>query len=238
MPTALQTPPVSQNHLLAAIPLEELDRITPHFVRVPLVFNETLFNAGDTIECVYFPLNGLISIVSTMEDGGCVEVGMCGNEGMSGISVVLGDNISSHHRGVVQATGSALKLSAIALREELRRDGALRSVLLRYVHFTLAQATQSAACNRLHSLEQRCARWLLSTRDRVGADSFPITHEFLSYMLGVRRPGVTVAIHALEQAGLIQNSHRQMTILDSEGLEAASCECHRVLKGELARLLE
>jgi hypothetical protein len=118
--------------------------------------------AGDTIEFVYFPLNGLISVVSTMEDGSCVEVGMCGNEGMSDVAVVLGDNISSHHRSVVQATGSALKLSAVALREELRRDGALRSILLRYVYFALAQATQSAACNRLHSLEQRCARWLLS----------------------------------------------------------------------------
>jgi len=231
------TIPFSHNRLLAAIPPEELARLAPHFQQTPLVFDTTLFEAGDRIEFAYFPLSGLISMISTMEDGRCIEVGMCGNEGMSGLSVVLGDDISSHHHGIVQAAGSALRLSAGALREELRGDGALRSILLSYVHFALAQATQSAACNRLHSLEQRCARWLLTTRDRIGSDAFPITHEFLSYMLGVRRAGVTVALHTFQQSGLVQNSHRQMTILDPPGLEAASCECYRVLKNEFARLV-
>ncbi len=163
---------------------------------------------------------------------------MVGKEGVTDVAVVLGDDISCH-RGTVQHAGLALKLSAAALSEELiiSRDGGLRSVLLRYIRFALAQATQSAACNRLHSVDQRCARWLLGMRDRVGADTFPMTHEFLAYMLGVRRAGVTVAAQALRQAGLIRYARGRLTILNGEGLEAGACECYRVLRGELARLL-
>ena len=159
-------------------------------------------------------------MIASTENGSSVEVGIVGKEGVTGVSVVLGDDISSL-RGVVQVAGSALKLSATVLREELRRDGGLRSVLLRYSRFALAQATQSAVCNRLHSVEQRCARWLLGMRDRVEADTFPMTHEFLAYMLGVRRAGVTVAAQALQQAGLIRYARGRMTILDADGLEAA-----------------
>ena len=228
--------PVSQNRLLAAIPSEELERLTPHFQRVPLALRETLFKAGERIEFFYFPLDGVISMIASTEDGSSVEVGIVGKEGAADVAVILGDDISSHH-GIVQLAGSALKLSAGALREELRRDGELRSVLLRYSRFTLAQATQSAACNRLHSLEQRCARWLLAMRDRVEVDTFPMTHEFLAYMLGVRRPRVTVAARALRASGRVSYVHGRLTILDGEGLEADACECHRVLKNELVRLL-
>ena len=236
MPQALQIAPVSQNRILAAIPSEELERLAPHFQRVPLVFKEIIFKAGDIIEFFYFPLDGVISMIASTESGRSVEVGIVGREGATDVSIVLGDDISSHH-GIVQLAGSALKLSAVALREELRRDGELRSVLLRYSRFTLAQATQSAACNRLHSLEQRCARWLLAMRDRVEADTFPMTHEFLAYMLGVRRAGVTVAARALQHDGRVRYARGRLTILDAEGLEADACECHRVLKNELARLL-
>ena len=236
MPQALQIAPVSQNRILAAIPSEEFERLAPHFQRVPLVFKEIIFKAGDIIEFFYFPLDGVISMIASTESGRSVEVGIVGREGATDVSIVLGDDISSHH-GIVQLAGSALKLSAVALREELRRDGELRSVLLRYSRFTLAQATQSAACNRLHSLEQRCARWLLAMRDRVEADTFPMTHEFLAYMLGVRRAGVTVAARALQHDGRVRYARGRLTILDAEGLEADACECHRVLKNELARLL-
>jgi CRP-like cAMP-binding protein len=236
MPQAPQIAPVSQNRLLAVLPPEELERLTPHFQRVPLVFKETLFEAGARIEFLYFPLNGVISTIAAMRDGSAIEVGIVGKEGATDVAIVLGDDISSH-RGFVQLAGSALRLSAVVLREELRRDGELRSVLLRYTRFTLAQATQSAACNRLHSLEQRCARWLLSMRDRIEADTFPMTHEFLAYMLGVRRAGVTVAAQALQHAGRVRYARGQLTILDGDGLEADACECHRVLKNELARLL-
>ena len=233
---ALQIAPVTQNRLLAAILRVELRRLTPHFQFAPLAFRETLFEAGDPTEFVYFPLNGVISMIASTENGSSIEVGIVGREGMTGVSVVLGDDISSF-RGVVQAAGSALKLSATALKDELRRDGELRSVLLRYSRFALAQATQSAICNRLHSLDRRCARWLLSIRDRVGGDTFPMTHEFLSYMLGVRRAGVTVAAQALQAAGLIRYARSQLTILDADGLEARACECNRVLENEFARLL-
>jgi CRP-like cAMP-binding protein len=228
--------PVSQNRLLAAITPEELERLMPQFQRIPLVLKETLFTAGERIEFFYFPLDGVNSMIASTEDGRSVEVGIVGKEGAIDVSVVLGDDISSHH-GIVQLAGSALRLSATALREELRRDGELRSILLRYSRFTLAQATQSAACNRLHSLEQRCARWLLAMRDRVEADTFPMTHEFLAYMLGVRRPHVTVAARALQDSGRVRYVRGRLTILDREGLEADACECHRVLKNELVRLL-
>jgi CRP-like cAMP-binding protein len=236
MPPASQIAPVSQNRLLAFLPPEELERLTPHLERVPLVFRETLFEAKAPIQFFYFPLNGVISTIASMKDGSAVEVGIVGKEGATDVAIVLGDDISSHN-GLVQLGGSALKLSAVVLREELHRDGGLRSVLLRYARFTLAQATQSAACNRLHSLEQRCARWLLSIRDRVEADTFPITHELLAYMLGVRRPGVTVTAQVLQKAGRLRYARGQLTILDGDGLEADACECHRVLKNEFARLL-
>jgi CRP-like cAMP-binding protein len=235
----LQAPkivPASQNRLLAAISAEELERLTPHFQTIPLVFKETLFEAGDRTEFIYFPLSGMISLVASTESGSFIEVGIIGKEGMTGVPVVLGDDISSL-LGVVQAPGSALKLSATILKEEVQRHGELYSVLLRYTRFVLAQATQSAVCNRLHSLDQRFARWLLGVRDRVGADTFPMTHEFLAYMLGVRRAGVTVAAKGFQQAGIIRYARGQMTILDVDGLEASACECNRVLENHLARLL-
>jgi CRP-like cAMP-binding protein len=203
---------------------------------VPLAFRETLFEAGDPIEFIYFPLSGMISLIASTKTGSSIEVGITGKEGMIGVPVVLGDDTSSL-RGVVQAAGSALKLSATTLGNELRRDGKLRTVLLRYSGFALAQATQSAICNRLHSLDQRCARWLLGTRDRVGSDTFPMTHEFLADMLGVRRAGVTVAAQSMRRTGLIRYARNQLTILNVGGLEASACECHRVLKNEYARLL-
>jgi CRP-like cAMP-binding protein len=233
---APQITPVSQNRLLAAIPPEEFERIAPHLERVPLVLGETLFEAGDLIEFTYFPTHGIISIIASTKKDIFVEIGIVGKEGATDISVVLGDDISTR-RGVVQHAGSALKLSATALREELRRDGGLRSVLLQYSRFALAQATQTAVCNRLHTSEQRCARWLLGMHDRVEGNTFPMTHEFLAYMLGMRPPGVTVVAQSFQQAGLIRYTHGRLTILDADGLEARACECYRELNNELARLL-
>ena len=171
MPRVQQIAPISQNRLLAVIPPEQLERLVPHFQRVPLVFKETLFEKGERTEFFYFPLNGAIAMIASTENGRSVGVGIVGNEGAADVSVVLGDDISSH-RGIVQLAGSALKLSVVALREELRRDGGLRSVLLRYTRFALAQATQSAACNRHHSVEQRCARWLLGCTTEVSPTRF------------------------------------------------------------------
>jgi CRP-like cAMP-binding protein len=236
MQRAHQTDPVSQNRLLAAIPPEELTHLMPHFRRVRLVFRETLFEAGEKIEFLYFPLTAVIALIAFTENGRSVGVGIVGKEGAADVSVALGDDISSHH-GTVQLAGSALRVNAVVLGDELRRDGELHLVLLRYSRFTLAQATQSTVCNRYHSLEQRCARWLLGMRDRVEADTFPMTHEFLAYTLGVRRAGVTVAAQALQRAGRVRYARGRLTILDRDGLEDDACECHRVLKNELARLL-
>ena len=227
---------IAQNRLLAAITGEERNRLAPQLQPIELELSHELFAPGDQIDFAYFPLNCVISVISEMVDGRCVEVGMCGNEGMVGFSIVLDDS-QSHHRGIVQAAGLALRISAAALKDELRQGGALRSVLLRHVHFALIQASQSAACNRLHLLEQRCARWLLCTRDRVKADTFFDNPRIPVLMLGVRRAGVTVALNELERSGLIRHCRRWLTVLDTKGLEARSCECYGVLKDELTRLL-
>ena len=232
-----QMAPVSQNRLLAALPPQELERLAPHFQLVSLVYRKTLFEAGVPVEYFYFPLKGCISTLAVMKDGTATEVGIVGKEGATDVSVALGDHISNY-RGVVQLPGSAVKLSTSILQEELRRDGGLRSTLLRYTRFTLAQATQSAACNRLHSLEQRCARWLLGMRDRVEADTFPMTHEFLAYMLGVQRPGVTVAAQALQRAGRVRYARGRLDDSSTAtGLKPHPANATACSRGELARLL-
>ncbi len=178
----------------------------------------------------------MISIVAMMRDGAAVEVGIAGREGMLGVQAVLGDDISLNE-AMVQIPGSALRLPAEVLRREAQTSVQLRGVLLRYVQAYLNSATQSAACNRAHLLEQRLARWLLTARDRAGADRLPLTHEFIAMMLGVRRAGVTVAAQSLQSAGLIHYAHGRITIADREGLEAAACECYEVTTREYARLL-
>ena len=191
---------------------------------------------GETAEDVLFPVHGLISMVATMDDGASVEIGMVGNEGMFSVSAVLGDE-RPQHRAMVQLAGSALQIPARVLRQEAQASAALQALLLRYVQATLSAVGQSAACNRLHPLEQRCARWLLSAHDRAGVDQFRMTHDFLAMMLGVRRPGVTVAAQSLQADGLITYNHGTMTVLDREGLEATSCECYRTIRGNFERLL-
>jgi len=163
-------------------------------------------------------------------------VGIAGREGMLGVQAVLGDDVSLNE-AMVQIPGSALRLPAEVLRREAQTSVQLRSVLLRYVQAYLNSATQSAACNRAHLLEQRLARWLLTARDRAGADRLPLTHEFIAMMLGVRRAGVTVAAQSLQSAGLIHYAHGRITIADREGLEVAACECYEVTRREYARLL-
>jgi len=228
--------PISANHILGSLERMELDRLTPHLQHVSLAYKGNIFRSGTIIEYVFFPLNSCISKIALMLDGHVVEVGIIGKEGMADVAAVFGDDISSYD-GVVQLGGSAVRMPLGALKEELRRDSAFRSALLRYSRFALAQASQSTACSRLHPLERRCARWLLETRDRLGADTFPITHEFLAYMLGVRRAGVTVAARALQERALINYAHGKVTILDTPGIEALACECYAVLRTQRLRLL-
>jgi CRP-like cAMP-binding protein len=219
------------NRLLDALPGETLERLQPHFEPVTLVIAAPLHAE----EHVYFPTAGMISVVATMADGASVEIGIVGHEGMHSVAAILSEDTPSQS-AMVQLPGRALRLKTGLLRQEMRVDAALQKLLLRYTEATLNAIAQSAACNRLHLLEQRCARWLLACHDRAGADSFPMTQEFLALMLGVQRPGVTLAARSLREHGLITYNHGTISVLDRRGLEAAACECNRVIRDQFARV--
>jgi CRP-like cAMP-binding protein len=178
----------------------------------------------------------MVSCLTTMADGSMIEVGIVGNDGVTGIPAALGDNIATT-TAMVQLSGSGTRMKASVLKTEFVRGGVLQSLLLRYMQAQHAFVTQSAACNRLHYLEGRLARWLLLVSDRVGSNELSLTHEFMGHMLGVRRSGVSEAANMLQQAGLIRYTRGKVTILNREDLEAASCECYEIIKGEYARLL-
>jgi CRP-like cAMP-binding protein len=224
------------NRLLDMLPPAELERLRPHLTAEGLSLNQTLQERAKPVRSAVFPTSGTISIVAMMHDGATVEVGMVGREGMLGVQAALGDDVSINE-ALVQIPGSALRLPVEVLRREAQASPELRAILLRYVQAVLNAATQSAACNRAHLLEQRLARWLLTARDRAGTDRLPLTHELIAMMLGVRRAGVTVAAQSLQAAGLIQYAHGRITITDREGLEVAACECYEVTKRDYARLL-
>jgi CRP-like cAMP-binding protein len=219
------------NQLLDSLPPESLERLRRHLEPIELV----VADAVDPTEHVCFPVTGMISVVATMQDGDSIEIGMIGREGMYSVSAILSDD-SPFQNAMVQLPGRGFRLRTHLLRQEMQADEALQKRLLRYIQATLNAVAQSAACNRLHLLEQRCARWLLACHDRAESDRFPMTHEFLAMMLGVRRPGVTLALNSIREKALITYNHGTMTVIDREGLEAASCECHRVIMDEFARL--
>ncbi len=190
-----------------------------------LRFAAVLEVESEPMQHVYFPIDSVIFLVATLDDGARLEVGIIGNEGMLGTSLVLGVSVSPQH-AVVQGGGSALRMSAAAFRRRCKQDIHLRDLMNRYVHVLMAQLAQSAACTRYHRVENRLPRLLLMTRQRVGKDRFHLTHEFLAYMLGVRRAGVTHAARALHAEGLIDYSRGAITVLDPSGLKKASCGCY------------
>lgn len=220
-----------ENRLLAALPKKEYERLLPDLERVSLPFGEVLYETGDVIRHVYFPDNSIISLLTAVEDRATLEVGLVGNEGMAGISVFMGIN-TSRNQAVVQGAGTSMKIKAAALRKESNQFGALHHLLQRYTHLLLVQISQSAACNRFHTVNARLARWMLMTHDRIESDEFRLTQEFMSKMLGVRREGVTVAAGALQKNKLISYSRGRVRILDRAGLEAASCKCYSIIKNE------
>ena len=228
--------PQAVNRLLAALPLAEYERLIPHLAHVSLSLKQVLQEVGEPIEYVYFPQSAMVSALSTMADGSMVEVGLVGKEGVTGMPAALGDNIAATN-AIAQAAGSGMRMKASVLKTEFGRGDVLQSLLLRYIQAQHAFVTQNAACNRLHQLDERLARWLLLVCDRVGSNELPMTHEFMSHMLGVRRAGVTEAANALQQAGLIRYTRGKITILNRQELEAASCECYEIINGEFARLL-
>lgn len=225
------------NRLLDALSSATFARIEPQLESFELALGQEIHNPGDMAEFAYFPTSGLISVVATMNDGASVEIGVAGNEGMFSVATILGDDTPSQ-QAMVQLPGKAVRVKARRFRREMQADVAMHTMMLRYTMATLSAVAQTAACNRLHNLEQRCARWLLTAHDRAGDSRFPLTHEFLAMMLGVRRPGVTLAAQSLQSAALITYSHGIMTVLDREGLEAVSCECYRAIQDDFSRLMK
>ena len=226
-----------QNRLLRSLSSAEYERLLPSFETVSLPLGHVLYEAREPIGHVYFPQRCVISMLTVMEDGATVETESVGNEGLVGLPVFLGAR-ESPARVISQIPDDAKRIAADDFRCAVEESAPLRGLLLRYTQTVVTQISQTAACNRLHSMEERCARWLLMTHDRVGGgDSFPLKQQFLAYMLGVRRATVTVAAGMLQKAGLIHYTRGKITITDRAGLEDASCECYRVIRDNYERLL-
>jgi CRP-like cAMP-binding protein len=220
--------------LLAALTGKEYKRLLPHLESFNLPFMDILYESGDAIEHVYFPNEGLISLLVVMKDETTREVGLVGKEGMLGTAVLLGMN-TTPIRALIQMPGSAMRMKAQALRDELKRGGMLQSVLLRYSHALFTQVSQSAACVSSHAVDKRLSRWLLMTHDRAPGDEFEMKHEFMAIMLGVTRSVVTRAAGHLQNEKMIRYTRGQVTILDRSRLETTACECYGVVKEEYAR---
>jgi CRP-like cAMP-binding protein len=226
-----------KNAVLAATPRAEHDLIAPALERVPLRFRETLQDIGKPLTHIWFPVAGVASIVTEMEDGSIVEVATIGNEGVVALSEIFGVQ-SIAQRTFIQVPGEADRLTVTDFRALRSKLPALDRMLHRYALALVTQISQGSACNRLHPVEARCARWLLHTHDRVEGASFPLTQEFLAQMLGVTRPSVTVAAGILQKAGLIDYIRGVITVLDRPRLEEAACECYGVITREFSRLLD
>ena len=227
--------PQNENHILSALPPEDYERLAAHLEPVKLPHGQILYESGGSMEYAYFPINMMISLLSQMSDGGSVEVGLVGFEGMLGIPLLLGVD-KSPHQAMAQIPDGALRVKAEVVRREFKRGGALGDLLLRFTEAMILQISQVAACNRVHTVEERLARWLLMTRDRTASDELELTQEFLAMMLGCRRAGVTTAAITLQGAGVIRYSRGHITILDKPGLEALACECYSVVKAEFDRI--
>jgi CRP-like cAMP-binding protein len=225
-----------QNRLLNLLPTEDYERLRPHLQPVEFEHKHLLYEADLHIEYVHFLETGVASLVNTMKNGDAAEVGTIGNEGMVGLPVVFGDS-QAPTSVYMQVAGRGLQMKAKLFWEEMQGSATLRTVMLHYAHAFFNQVAQSAACNTFHDLLRRCCRWLLMTHDRMQRDEFPLTQEFLAMMLGVQRPGVTLAAGELQRIGLIRYTRGHITILDHEALIKRSCECYAVSTREFDRLL-
>jgi CRP-like cAMP-binding protein len=227
----------SPNRLLASLPAADHRRLFAILEPVSLPFQHVLLKPGQPLEKIYFPGNGVFSITQIMKNGRTLEVATVGNEGFIGINALFDGERWLAGALVKAPDDHAQVMSVSAFQREMNRGGPFSNIINRYAQGFVAFLMQSVACNAVHSVEQRCARWLLTTRDRVGRNDFPMTQELLAVMLGVRRPSVTIAVNALQRAGLIEYGHKRLLILDRPGLEATSCECYAVVKKFFARLL-
>lgn len=225
-----------QNHLLAALPAGDFERLAPHLELIPLKLGEVLYEPGVQLRYVYFPTTSIVSLLYVMEDGASAEIAIVGNEGILGISLFMGGE-TTPSRAVVQSAGYGYRLKAQLLKDEFQRFGPMLHLLLRYTQALITQMAQTAVCNRHHSVDQQLCRWLLLSLDRLASNELSMTQELIANMLGVRREGVTEAAGKLQDAGLISYRRGRITVLDRPGLEARSCECYQVVKKELDRLL-
>jgi CRP-like cAMP-binding protein len=225
-----------RNGLLKVLPPADFGRLAASLTPVTLPFKQALLEADEPIGAAYFIETGMVSYLNYLEGGEALEVGLIGSEGMVGLPLMLGVD-SASLGGMVQMEGTALRISPAALRQAFNESEALRTRLLRYMQALHVQVSQTAVCNNHHTLEERLTRWLLMAHDRAGDDQFPMTHEFMSLMLGVRRAGVSVTANVLKQAGLIHYRNGQMTILDRPGLEDAACECYGNVQRQFRQLL-
>jgi CRP-like cAMP-binding protein len=224
-----------RNLIIASLPVEQRNRVLASAEHLILRKQAVLFDLDKPITSVYFPEDAVVSLVNVLSDGSAVESATIGQEGMVGLPIFLGATTMSA-QAFVQVEGTGYRLSVEDFRSELERGPDFRLALNRYTQALISMISQTSACNRRHSAEERCARWLLLTHDRVGGDSFELTQKFLALMLGVRRATVTVAVGMLHKAGLIDNERGVITVVNREGLENASCECYAIVRNEFARL--
>ncbi len=226
---------VSDNHLLAALPVSARERLLPHMKFVKLPLGKVLYESGAALQNVYFPTDSIVSLLYVMESGASAEISVVGREGVVGVAVFMGGE-STPSRAIVQSAGSAFALPAHRLKEEFNNFPFMRMLLLRYTQGLITQMAQTAVCNRHHSIDQQLARWLLLSLDRLSGNDLVMTQELIANMLGVRREGVTEAAGKLQERGVIKYHRGHITVLDRAKLEKLSCECYRVVKNETDRL--
>src|SRR5664279_901114 len=225
-----------QNHILAALPVEDYTRLLPDLELIPMPLGWAVYESGGHMGYLYFPTTSIVSLLYVMEDGASAEIAIVGNHGLVGISLFMGGQ-STTDRAVVQSAGQGFRLKANWLMQEFNRAGPVMHLLLRYTQALLTQMSQTAVCNRYHSLDEQLCRWLLLSMDRLPSNELIMTHELIANMLGVRREGVTEAAGHLEKAGLIRYRRGHITVLDRDGLKRRTCECYAVVKKEYERLL-
>jgi CRP-like cAMP-binding protein len=226
----------NRNHLLAALPAEEFERLEPHLELVPMLLGEMLYEPGGRLQHVYFPTTAIVSLLFITESGVSADMAGVGNEGMLGISLFMGGD-TTPSSAVVQTAGHGYRLAGRLLKEEFDRAGLMQRLLLRYTQALATQMAQAAACNRHHSVEQQLCRWLLLTLDRLPSTELVMTHELVANAFGVRRESITKAAGNLQRAGLIQYRRGHLAVYERSGLESGACECYAVVKKELSRLL-